>query len=512
MGFNFMAALGGAASQITKDIEEQEKDVKLRTRTILDRHVAEPAANRKEYKANKKKVQEQLNSIVSYFGNDPDRWNKARAIVAGGDAHVAKMSQYFAKAQDSDKDVNEIYKLTKSENDVGLKGIEDTTNSLVQMAQIAQPSFGASGQMSSILGSTDMSKVYQRGRQEFEKAGLLDAVPTATETGATYGSGNLDLSKINTDAKSVDQQKANILSALTNNEVGTPEHNAALKKQSILNSFEESNSLALKIAKEQNKTKGNATRSFYMTTLKNGLLGIENKFKDPLVKGLDGKTIEDPAKKSEFKEQSILKYKTDFVNNLIRNPGGLSSNGLDVIQGDPQLNEIYKNIMEAEQDKISGGGDKVVPSSPKAKAQQIVKDNPKLNLGVLIGLKEINKGMTKVQLHKFILNAYPKPTDMSDEDYNDNIKNLVGETFKNFENNKVLQKKKDSSIDNLYEEKKDSPKRILDKKGYAPSRNKIVKGFGFVTTDEEQKKLDEWDALYGKDFYPNGAPKPVKKT
>ena len=97
-----------------------------------------------------------------------------------------------------------------SENDVGLKGIEDTTNSLVQMAQIAQPSFGASGQMSSILGSTDMSKVYQRGRQEFEKAGLLDAVPTATETGATYGSGTLDLSKINTDAKSIDQQKANI--------------------------------------------------------------------------------------------------------------------------------------------------------------------------------------------------------------------------------------------------------------------------------------------------------------
>jgi len=358
MGFNFGAALGGFADQVVSDIEDKEKEVKLRTRTILDRHVAETAANRKEYKTNKKKVQEQLNSIVSYFGDDPDRWNKARAIVAGGDAHVAKMSQYFAKAQDNKQNVNEIYKLTKSENDVGLKGIQDTTNSLVQMAQIAKPSFGASGQMSSLLGSTDMSKVYQRGRQEFEKAGLLDAIPTATETGATYGSGNLDLSKINTDAKSVDQQKANILSALTTNEVGTPEHDAALKKQSILNSFEESNSLALKIAKEQNKTKGNATRSFYMTTLKNGLAGIENKFKDPLVKGLDGKTIEDPAKKSEFKEQSILKYKTDFVNNLIRNPGGLSSNGLEVIQGDPQLNEIYKNIMDAEQNKITGDGDK----------------------------------------------------------------------------------------------------------------------------------------------------------
>ncbi len=423
MGFNFMAALGGAASQITKDIEEQEQEVKLRTRTILDRHVAETAANRKEYKANKKKVQEQLNSIVSYFGDDPDRWNKARAIVAGGDAHVAKMSQYFAKAQNNKQDVNEIYKLTKSENDVGLKGIEDTTNSLVQMAQIAQPSFGASGQTSSLLGSTDMSKVYQRGRQEFEKAGLLDAVPTATETGATYGSGTLDLSKINTDAKSIDQQKANILNDLTNYEVGTPEHDAALKKQATLNEFEESNSLALKIAKEQNKTKGQAARSFYMTTLKNGLLGIENKFKETIVNGPDGKPIQDPAKKAEFKQQSIKKYKTDFVNDLLRNPGGLSSNGLDVIQADPELNDIYQNIMKKEQDRIKG-------TAQKEQAQKIVSENKSVNINVVKQLRNIKADMTKEQLYKFILQAYPKVPGVSVEDHAANINKLVEEAYK----------------------------------------------------------------------------------
>jgi hypothetical protein len=423
MGFNFMAALGGAASQITKDIEEQEQEVKLRTRTILDRHVAETAANRKEYKANKKKVQEQLNSIVSYFGDDPDRWNKARAIVAGGDAHVAKMSQYFAGAQKNKQNVNEIYKLTKSENDVGLKGIEDTTNSLVQMAQIAQPSFGASEQTSSLLGSTDMSKVYQRGRQEFEKAGLLDAVPTATETGATYGSGTLDLSKINTDAKSIDQQKANILNDLTNYEVGTPEHNAALKKQATLNEFEESNSLALKIAKEQNKTKGEATRSFYMTTLKNGLLGIENKFKETIVNGPDGKPIQDPAKKAEFKQQSIKKYKTDFVNDLLRNPGGLSSNGLDVIQADPELNDIYQNIMKKEQDRIKG-------TAQKEQAQKIVSENKSVNINVVKQLRNIKADMTKEQLYKFILQAYPKVPGVGVEDHAANINKLVEEAYK----------------------------------------------------------------------------------
>ncbi len=50
MGFNFGAMLGGAADQIVKDIDDRETEVKLRTRTILDRHVAETAANRKEYK------------------------------------------------------------------------------------------------------------------------------------------------------------------------------------------------------------------------------------------------------------------------------------------------------------------------------------------------------------------------------------------------------------------------------------------------------------------------------
>jgi len=376
MGFNFMAALGGAADQITKDIEAQENEVKLRTRTILDRHVAETAANRKEYKANKKKVQEQLNSIVSYFGNDPDRWNKARAIVAGGDAHVAKMSQYFAKAQDNKQDVNEIYKFTKSENDVGLKGIEDTTNSLVQMAQIAQPSFGKKGETESAfgldMGTTMYRNMYAKARKQYVESGLLDAVPTAIEPGGTYGTGTLDLSKINTDAKSVDQQKANILRDLTQYKVGTTEHTKALEKQATLNEFEESNSLALKIAKEQNKTKGQATVGFYQTTLKNGLAGIENRFKQDIVTGDDGKIITDLEKKEEFKKQKVSQYKTDFVNNLIRNPGGISSNGLKVIQSDPELNDIYNNIMDEEQEKISGGkkGDKKQPETEKSFFEQ----------------------------------------------------------------------------------------------------------------------------------------------
>ena len=55
MGFNFGAFLGGAATQITKDIDEEEKRVKLRMDKILDRQQELTIQNQKEFKAKKKK-------------------------------------------------------------------------------------------------------------------------------------------------------------------------------------------------------------------------------------------------------------------------------------------------------------------------------------------------------------------------------------------------------------------------------------------------------------------------
>ena len=501
MGFNFGAALGGFADQVVSDIEDKEKEVKLRTRTILDRHVAETAANRKEYKANKKKTTEQLNSIAAFFGpDDPDRWNKARAIVAGGDSHVAKMSSYFTTAQTGGQDVNDIYKFTKGKDDLGFKGVEDTTNSLVQMAQIAKPSFGASEQTSTLFGSTNLSNVYDKSRKQYEAAGLIESVSETPKAGGTYGSGQLDLTALEQDAKPIAQQKANILRDLRDNKEGTPAHTKALQEQAIINDYEESNSIALKIAKEQVKNKGNPSTSFYQNTLKQGMLEIENKYKSDLVTGPDGQPI-DPMKKDAFKTQAILDYKKKFVDNLVRE--GIDTNGLTVIQSDPQLNNIYKDVLKAEQDKITGGGDgdTSVSNTPKAKAQKLVKDNPNLSLDVLVGLKDINKGMTQVQLHRFILNAYPKPKDMTQEDYNDNIKNLVGETFKQFDNNQTLQKKKDSSIDDLYKTKEDN--NVIKSVPPRPDSGNLI-----FDSDEE----DAWDKKYGDTHFRDGKPKPVKKT
>ena len=87
MAFNFGAFLGGAATQITKDIDEEEKRVKLRMDKILDRQQELTIQNQKEFKAKKEKVQNQMNALVPLFGGGPNAIAKARSIVAGGDNH-----------------------------------------------------------------------------------------------------------------------------------------------------------------------------------------------------------------------------------------------------------------------------------------------------------------------------------------------------------------------------------------------------------------------------------------
>ena len=64
MGFNFAGLVGGFSRQVVQDIEDQEKEVKLRTRTILDKQVEEVAENRKKYNEDKEKVEGLLLQVV----------------------------------------------------------------------------------------------------------------------------------------------------------------------------------------------------------------------------------------------------------------------------------------------------------------------------------------------------------------------------------------------------------------------------------------------------------------
>jgi hypothetical protein len=492
--FNFGAMLGGAAEQIVADIDEKEKEVKLRTRTILDRQVQESYANRKEYKSNKKKVQEQLNSIVSYFGDDPDRWNKARAIVAGGDAHVGKMSSIFETAQSNKQNINEIYGLAKTDKDSTLTNIEDATNSLVQMAQIATPNFGASKQTSTLFGQTDMGTVYSKARKEFEQSGLLDAIPTATESGATYGSGKLDLASLKQDAKPIAQQKANILRDINASTEGSPERKAAEQKQENINIFERKNSLALYIEQEKLKNKGKGSISLYSNTLKQGILEIENKYKSDTVTGTDGNII-DPTKKSAIKEQAIIDYKKDFVDTIIRSKDGIDDKALTVIQADPVLNKIYEDALKAEQDKIKGGGD---TSKKDDKELSFFQQQEKL-------LKEKNKKDRITKQRTDFKNKYT------------NISDGVKDLFKDKKNSKedIFE-----TIKNIYPDKEEAEiyaivSKVEAELGAKPSSDTVVESVpprpdsGNLIFDSDAE--DAWDKKYRATHFRDGKPKPTKK-
>ena len=132
MGFNFGAFLGGAASQIVEDIDEQEKEVKLRTRTILDRQVAEAAENRKKFQNDKEKVEKQINAIAQLFDSkDQFRFNKARAIVAGGDEHYNTMYKELSTHKKLGGDMNEAYDYAHVNEEQGFEGVADAAKGLV---------------------------------------------------------------------------------------------------------------------------------------------------------------------------------------------------------------------------------------------------------------------------------------------------------------------------------------------------------------------------------------------
>ena len=215
MGFNFGAMLGGAATQIVEDINEKEKDVKLRTRTILDRQVAQTAANQKEYKAQKKKVTEQMNALIGMFGNTPDGIAKARSIVAGGDGHF---NNVYTKLQAYDGDVNEIVSLTKGSEDIGFKGVEDAVGSLVKMAELPQIK----------TGSGFGSKYFEQQQQVYRDQGLIQKMQMKEDVKGSYGQVKVDFKGLLDKVEGIDKKIDRAYDAYTKET--DPTKKAALKE------------------------------------------------------------------------------------------------------------------------------------------------------------------------------------------------------------------------------------------------------------------------------------------
>ena len=380
MGFNFGAFLGGAASQIVEDIDEQEKEIKLRTRNILDRQVAQTLANQKEYKAKKEKVSNQLNALVPLFGDDPDALAKARSIVAGGDNHYNFMFNKLTTSQDRGQNVNEIYSLIPNKDAVGFKNVEDATNSLVTMAELPEIKLGETTGMAKLFG-LDQKRFYEKERKILEEAGQIQAATANVPEKGIYAQGKLDLGKMKKAFKSIDEYKLNLLFERDKHEPGSAEYLAADKKYNDFKLNEAKTSATYVTNEMLNKNKKNPNAVSYRDFLSNYELKLKE-FEDQgefiTINGKKYTKREDEYK--QYVDGVKNEYKKKFVENILNDDTGgvLNTNGIKMIQLNPDLKEIAEEIQQQKKDDIGKPEKKVSPFKDideKEKAEEKSKAN-----------------------------------------------------------------------------------------------------------------------------------------
>lgn len=497
MGFNFGAMLGGAAAQIVDDINEKEKDVKLRTRTILDRQVAQTAANQKEYKANKKKVTEQMNALVGLFGNTPEGIAKARNIVAGGDTHYTNMYGKLQTHSEQGGDVNELVTLTKGSEDIGFTGVEQATDSIVKLAALPELK----------MGTGFGANYFKKEQQTMINAGLIQTMQLKETSKVSYGSTKIHLDKLAKKAKSMDEMlnesRAKVIAAQKSG--NSDELNMANKEYNKLKEMSLSESVTMQsaILAANAKNSGGSTYREVSNTYDKDVKAFTNNlyFGGDKTKiradNEDGYlSIRDGGDK--LLQQKLNKYGVDWLKGQIDGNGDfINSEAEQFVKDNGTLRGLLPGVIASVTgEQTTGGGSK------GSQVKDIVAQNESLSLDVVQQIKNINKSINQVDLHKFILKAYPKPDDLSQEDYNENVSNLIKETFKQEGISKDNIKKSDESISNLYKDKDDkNTKEKVSRVDPRPDDGK------FFDSDKE----DAWDKQYGDTHFTDGTPKPVAK-
>ena len=497
MGFNFGAMLGGAATQIVDDINEKEKDVKLRTRTILDRQVAQTAANQKEYKANKKKVTEQMNALVGLFGNTPEGIAKARNIVAGGDTHYTNMYGKLQTHSEQGGDVNELVTLTKGSEDIGFTGVEQATDSIVKLASLPELK----------MGTGFGANYFKKEQQAMIDAGLIQTMQLSETAKGSYGSVKVHLNKMAKKAKTVTELLDSTYSKLQNAKASGDQDKISIAQAAYKSAVDrhENESITLKSARLAAEAKSSG-KSTYREISSNFAADIK-RFENDLYVGGDKTKIRADNEDGflgirdggdKIKQQKLKQYGVNWLKGQIDGNGDfINSEAEQFVKDNGTLRSLLPGVIASVTgEQTTGGGSK------GSQVKDIVAQNESLSLDVVQQIKNINKSINQVDLHKFILKAYPKPDDLSQEDYNENVSNLIKETFKQEGISKDNIKKSDESISNLYKDKDDkNTKEKVSKVDPRPDDGK------FFDSDKE----DAWDKQYGDTHFTDGTPKPVAK-
>ena len=485
MGFNFGAMLGGAASQIVDDINEKEKDVKLRTRTILDRQVAQTAANQKEFKAQEKKVTEQMNALVGLFGNTPDGVAKARDIVAGGDTHYSNMYGKLQTHSEQGGDVNTLVSLTKGVDDVGFKGVEDAVGSLVKLAALPEIK----------MGTGFGSNYFNKEQQVMKDAGLIQSMQLKETAKVSYGSTKIHLDKIAKKAKSMDEMlnesRAKVMEAQKSG--NSDELNKANKEYNKLKEMNLSESVTMQsaILAANAKNSGGSTYREVSSTYDKDV----KTFTSSLYFGGDKTKIrannEDGYlsvrdRGDKLLQQKLNKYGVDWLKGQIDGNGDfINSEAEQFVKDNGTLRSLLPGVIssvtgEKDTSGDSSNGDK--PITRKEKIATFVKENPDVTPDVAKQFIDLAKKGTinsAKSLSDALILKYPKKEGESVTEHQKRIDdvaiNVWSEYTKNQEAQTALEKK-----NKLIREKRFTPEIKSDNSNASgmPNKQSYINNFG----------------------------------
>jgi hypothetical protein len=430
MGFNFGAFLGGAASQIVEDIDEQEKEVKLRTRTILDRQVAEAAENRKKFQDDKEKIEKQITSIAQLFGeNDPFRFNKARSIVAGGDEHYNTMYKELSTHKRLGGDMGQAYDYTAANEEQGFAGVADAAKGLAKLRTIEAPEFteGVRSKGQKLFG-IDSKSMYEKARSQYEQAGLLPSSSAELkETVKKYGTGSINFQNLKKDVKDVQTmyaQNAQAILALDKTAPDYKEKRAKLEADNKILTEQVSNmnmvsaSVIAEKLRQDNKDTGQS-----LTEMKNLYKDSRNKYEKSLQYSKTDGIIDDNGNNlfdneaKEYFDKKMEEWDNNYVKGLIDGNGDLIDNsadsqafiksfGLDKYVGKPKEEEekVDKPKKITFEDKVKSAQD---AGSPEAFLQG--------ELGKISkGLSSERKNKIYQKIFEIVQNAYPNATNIQE--------------------------------------------------------------------------------------------------
>ena len=461
MGFNFGAFLGGAASQIVEDIDEQEREVKLRTRTILDRQVAEAAENRKKFQDDKEKVEKQITSIAQLFGeNDPFRFNKARSIVAGGDEHYNTMYKELSTHKRLGGDMSKAYDYTAANEEQGFQGVADAAKGLAKLRIISAPKFSESVRSEGAkLFGIDPSRAYTQARAQYEQAGLLPSTKEEfQETVQKYGTGTINFQNLKKDVKDVQGMYANNTQAIIDLDKNDPKYAEKRKKledaqKIITKQVANMNNVSATVLATKLREEGDDDKGQTLTEMKNLYKDARNKYEKSLqysktdgILNDDGERIFDEEAKQYF-DNKMNAWDKDYVSGLVDGKGNLIDDSADS-QSFLKAFDLQKYVgTPKEKEDIV---DK--PQGKKAQLDNIVESSPEVNVNVVKQIRGVYPTMPEAELFRLISIKYPRKETESSQDYLSRIGGMIKEVYEEEKKNKIS----DDNLKKFFDTQKDT--------------------------------------------------------